>query len=328
MPPRDRQPVEPAGTSKRPTCENRFATVMTDRTAHQTLSFLRQRLSRAGIQLRTEQGQNFLIDINLLKLLVRTAELGPGDVVLEVGTGVGSLTGLMAPLVAAVVTVEVDHRLARLASEELHGRGNVILLEQDALENKKRLSPAVLQAVDQQLSAAPGRTFKLVANLPFHIATPILTNLLALEQPPRTMTVTIQKEVADRLIARPATKDYGSLSIWVQSQCRVRLVRTMPPAAFWPRPKVHSAIVHVELDDALRARIADLDFFHQFTRAVFLHRRKLLRSELAAVYPRLDKPTVDRVLAELDLGPSVRAEELSVDQMLALANAVRARAAA
>ncbi len=300
---------------------------MSNRNVHQTLSFLRQRLSEAGIQLRTEHGQNFLVDINLQKLLVRTAELGPNDVVLEVGTGVGSLTGLMAPLVAAVVTVEVDHRLAQLASEELHMHDNVTLLRQDALENKNRLSPAVLQAVEEQLSTTGGRVFKLVANLPFHVATPILTNLLTLDRPPQTMTVTIQKEVADRLAARPSTKNYGSLSIWVQSQCRVRLVRTMPPAAFWPRPKVHSAIVHLELDEVLRRRIADRAFFHEFVRAMFLHRRKLLRSQVCAVYKQLDKTSIDQMLTELGFSTSVRAEELSVDQMLALAHALRRRLA-
>ena len=140
------------------------------------------------------------------------------------------------------------------------------------------------------------------------------------------MTVTVQKELADRIAASPGTKDYGALSIWIQSQCRVEIVRVMPPSVFWPRPKVHSAIVHIVLDDALRERIPDRLFFHDFIRKMFLHRRKVLRSQLAsAMKDRLEKSDVDRVLTLLELGPDLRAEQLGVDTMLALAEAVRAQ---
>ncbi len=167
--------------------------------------------------------------------------------------------------------------------------------------------------------------FKLVANLPFNIATPLITNLLALDRPPQTMTVTIQKELADRLVAAPSTKDYGALSIWVQSQCRVEVVRVMPPTVFWPRPKVHSAIVHIALDPERRSRLADRAFFHDFVRAIFLHRRKYLRSQLAeAVRGRLDKSAIDPILAKVGLRGDQRAEELDVPTMIALADAARA----
>jgi 16S rRNA (adenine1518-N6/adenine1519-N6)-dimethyltransferase len=291
---------------------------------NQTLSFLVRRFEEAGVRPRTGLGQHFLTDLNLVRLLVRAAELGPNDVVLEVGTGTGSLTALVAPQVAAVVTVEIDRLLFELASEELHGLGNVRMLHADALRGKNRLNPAVLDAVREELDKSPERRFKLVANLPYRIATPLVTNLLALERPPRSMTATIQKELADRLAARPGTKDYGSLGLWVQSQCRVEIVRVMPPEVFWPRPKVHSAIVRVQVEDGLRGRIADREFFHGFVRAMFTHRRKFLRSELAsAVKGRLDKPEVDRILARLGLDPHRRAEDLDVQTMLALAEAVR-----
>jgi 16S rRNA (adenine1518-N6/adenine1519-N6)-dimethyltransferase len=291
---------------------------------NQTLSFLLRRFEEAGIRLRTKLGQHFLTDLNLVRLLVRTAELGPNDVVLEVGTGTGSLTAMMAPLVAAVVTVEIDRSLFELASEELHGLGNVRMLRLDVLKGKNRLNPAVLETVGEELAKSPERQFKLAANLPYCIATPLLTNLLDLDRPPRTMTVTIQKELADRLTARPGTKDYGSLSLWVQSQCRVEIVRVMPPTVFWPRPKVSSAIVHVRLDDELRGRIANRRFFHDFIRAMFAHRRKFLRSDLlSAVKGRLEKPDVDRILATLGLDGRRRAEELDLPTMLALAEAVR-----
>jgi 16S rRNA (adenine1518-N6/adenine1519-N6)-dimethyltransferase len=298
-----------------------------DPSQRQTLSFLMRRFTEAGIRPRTQIGQNFLVDLNLVELLARTAELGPNDVVLEIGTGTGSLTSLMAPEVAAVVTVEVDPQMFQLAAEELHRLPNVRMLKLDALAGKHRFDPAVLEAVRQELAAGEGRRFKLVANLPYNIATPIVTNLLALDTPPRTMTLTIQKELAERFVARPSTKDYGALSVWVQSQCAVRIVRIMPPSVFWPRPKIHSAIVHLALDDALRARIPDREFFHNFFRSLFLHRRKFLRSQvLCAAQDRLDKPGVDRVLAAAGLRAEQRAEELGVDTLLALAEAVRAAA--
>ncbi|HUT90697.1 MAG TPA: 16S rRNA (adenine(1518)-N(6)/adenine(1519)-N(6))-dimethyltransferase RsmA [Thermoguttaceae bacterium] len=298
---------------------------MPGRTRNQTLSFLMRRFKEAGIRPQTRLGQNFLIDLNLQQVLLQAAELGPDDVALEVGTGTGSLTALMAAQAAAVVTVEVDADLVRLAAEELHGLENVTLLKLDALKNKNHLNADLLEELRRQLAAAPGRQLKLVANLPYNVATPILANLLAIDEPPRTMTVTIQKELADRIVARPGTKDYGSLSIWMQSQCRVQIVRVMAPTVFWPRPKVTSAIIHVALDDELRGRIPDREFFHGFNRAMFFHRRKFLRSELLSAFKnRLTKPQVDEIMSRLRLDPKARAEQLDVATMLALAEAVRA----
>jgi 16S rRNA (adenine1518-N6/adenine1519-N6)-dimethyltransferase len=212
----------------------------------------------------------------------------------------------------------------QLASEELHFLDNVHMLQCDALETKNRLRREVLQTIDRELAVAPDRQFKLVANLPYNTATPIITNLLALDRPPRTMTVTIQKELADRMIAQPGRKDFGALSLWMQCQCRVEIVRIMPPSVFWPRPKVHSAIIQITLVDELRNRIADLAFFHDFIRAMFLHRRKFIRSELVTVVKdRLAKTDVDRILAEVGIDPRVRAEQVGVEEMLRLSDAVR-----
>jgi 16S rRNA (adenine1518-N6/adenine1519-N6)-dimethyltransferase len=162
-----------------------------------------------------------------------------------------------------------------------------------------------------------------VANLPFNVATPVISNLLLTDVVPHSMTVTIQKELADRMMALPSTKDYSALSIWIQSQCQAELVRLLPPTAFWPRPKVTSAIINLRYDPALRSRINDLRFFHDFTRAMFFHRRKFLRSQLLSAAQVLDKPQVDRILADLGLSESLRAEQLDVATMLRLSDAVQ-----
>lgn len=136
--------------------------------------------------------------------------------------------------------------------------------------------------------------------------------------------MTIQKEVAERITAAPGGKDYGALSIWVQSQCRAELLRVLPPSVFFPRPKVDSAFLRITLDDSLRGRIPDRAFFHEFVRAMFLHRRKFLRSELLSVVKgQLDKPEVDAILERLNLDGGIRAESLGVDAFLALCEAVR-----
>jgi 16S rRNA (adenine1518-N6/adenine1519-N6)-dimethyltransferase len=289
-----------------------------------TIAYLGRRFSEAGVRLNHRHGQNFLIDQNLLKLIVSSAALGPDDVVLEVGTGTGALTALMAPLAAAVVTAEIDEQLYQLSGEELFGHQNIVRVFGDALRSKSQLAPRLIEAVQTQLAAGESRRLKLVANLPYSVATPVIANLLASPIVPHSMTVTIQKEVADRLAAKPGSKDYGAMSVWVQSQCRVHMVRTLPPGVFWPRPKVTSAIVQIDVDPALRGQIADLDFFHDLVRKLFLHRRKFLRAELvSALKDQLDKPGVDALLTEAGLSPDDRAEQLTVADFVRLAEFAR-----
>jgi len=287
-----------------------------------------QRFAEVGIRPVTRYGQNFLIDLNLIDVLVNAAELGPSDVVLEVGTGTGSLTAILAQYAAAVVTVEVDGQLHQLAREALADYPNVVMLHQDALKNKNHLHPAVLDAVRSLLDAEPGRQLKLVANLPYNIATPIVSNLIDFEPAPVLIAVTIQKEVADRIVARPRTKDYSALSVWMQSQCHIEIVRNMPPQVFWPRPKVDSAIIRIEPDRQLMAQIPDRPGFHTFVRSMFFHRRKFIRSELvAALKGQLEKPQVDEIMAEMGFIPETRAEELEVPTFLKLYEVVRRRLA-
>lgn len=290
----------------------------------QTLSYLQKRFELARIQPQTRFGQNFLIDLNLLQLIAKSAELGPRDVVLEVGTGLGSLTSLMAPQAGHVVTVEIDRHLAPLARQEFARFDNVTLLEQDALKSKSKLDPLVIETLQQRVAAIPGGRLKLVANLPYNVATPILSNLLDIEPWPVQMVATIQRELAERITAKPRTKDYSALSVWMQAQCQTEIVRTMAPSVFWPRPKVESAILNIRPQKILRSRIADVAYFHSLVRAIFTQRRKFLRSALhSAVKDRLNKTQVDQVLAELELDANVRAEQLTPQQMIELAELVQ-----
>jgi 16S rRNA (adenine1518-N6/adenine1519-N6)-dimethyltransferase len=294
--------------------------------SRQTQTFISERLKEAGVRPQGQHGQNFLIDLNLLDLLVRTANLGPKDVVLEVGTGLGSLTARMAQLAAGVVTVELDPRLFSLAAEELAGLANVTMLQQDALKNKNNIHVAVLEAVQHKLDAHPGSQFKLVANLPYNVATPVLSNLLTVPSVPVSLTGTIQKELADRIVAQPGRKDYSALSVWMQALCEIELVRELPPQVFWPRPKVQSAIVHIVPSPAKRAVAGDLAFLHAFVRRLFCHRRKFLRSVLVNEYrEQLGKTEIDELLAPFAFATDARAEQLDVLTLVELAKAVKAR---
>ena len=297
---------------------------MTGTPNNQTRSYLMKRFAEIGIHPRGKLGQNFLIDLNLLRLLHDSAQLEPNDVVLEVGTGTGSLTGLMSQSAGRVITVEVDQVMHQLAKEELQDRDNITFIFADILQNKNRLSPEVLDAVRTAMSEVPDARFKLTANLPYSIATPLMSNLLLTDIPPHSMTVTIQKELAERIVAKPSTKDYSSLSLWMQSQCRCRVIRNMPPSVFWPRPKVDSAIIQVTYDSRLRKRIPDLEFFHEFSRAIFFHRRKFMRSVLVSMLKdKLGKPEVDAIMATMGFTDQTRAEQLPVDKLMKLCETIR-----
>lgn len=285
-----------------------------------------QRFETLGIHPRGKLGQNFLIDLNLLRLLYESAQLDKNDVVLEVGTGTGSLTGAMAQLAAVVVTVEVDQVMHEMAKQEHWDKDNIRFLFADILENKNRLNRHVLDAIREELALDSQRRFKLCANLPYQIATPLISNLLLSDVPPYSMTVTIQKEVGDRICAKPRTKDYGALAVWLQAQCDCRIVRIMPPSVFWPRPKVDSAIVQINYNPQKRAKIPNLRFYHEFVRALFFHRRKFLRSVLCSAFKyRLEKEVVDEVLEQMNLKGEIRAETLSVKTILAMSEKFRSR---
>lgn len=293
----------------------------------QTLSYVAGRLESAGIRPQTRFGQNFLIDLNLVELIAKSAQLTSRDVVLEVGTGLGSLTKLLAESAAHVVTVEIDSHVAPLARQEFAHLNNVTLLERDALKTKSQLDPVVSLTLRERLAEVPGGKLKLVANLPYNVATPIISNFLSFEPWPVRIVATIQKELAERIVAEPRSKDYSALSIWIQSQAKAQIVRIMPPSVFWPRPKVDSAIVDIRTQKVLRDRISDLDFFHHFVRSMFLHRRKFLRSALiGGLKGDFNKANIDALLSKLNLPKDCRAEQLTVEEIIDLVEAARSSA--
>jgi 16S rRNA (adenine1518-N6/adenine1519-N6)-dimethyltransferase len=294
---------------------------------------------QVGFNIDTKRGQNFLVDLNLLELLERSAGITATDVVLEVGTGTGALTERLAHAAGHVVTIEIDRRLAQLArdrllagstlpshwlpSDALPGNAlpggscnldRVTLLEGDALASKHRMAPQLVAAVEAAMAAAPTGRFLLVANLPYCVATPVISNLLALPRPFDSATVTVQREMAERLTSPAGSHAYNALSVWIGAQCRSEIVRILPPSVFWPRPKVDSAIVRLDLEPARRATIENLGRFHDFVRDVFCHRRKLLRGVLVRIAGGKQnlkaRDLVESVYQSLGLTASVRAEEI------------------
>lgn len=301
--------------------------------ARQTTAYLKKLFAQVGFTIDARRGQNFLVDLNLLDLLERSAGITPSDVVLEVGTGTGALTERLARAAGRVVTCEIDPRLAQLARERLLTvddiGGDLVarveLVEGDVLESKHRFAPAVLAAIEEACSQASSGRFRLVANLPYCVATPIISNLLATPRPFDTATVTVQREMAERMTATAGTHAYNALSVWVGAQCRGEIVRILPPSVFWPRPKIESAIVHLELEPERRALIQDLGRFHDFVRDVFCHRRKLLRGVLVRLaggkQNEASRETVARVYETMGFDESVRAEEISPDAFVRLEQA-------
>ena len=274
----------------------------------QTLSEIRDLLASEGLRPQKKLGQNFLIDGNLMTKIVEAAEIEPDDVVLEIGAGTGSLTEMLLERARHVVAVELDRGLAELLADQLAGRGNLTLLHEDVLQTKSQIAPAVLDALRH---AAGGRSALLVANLPYHIASPILIDLLLCDVPFKRFCFSVQREVADRIAARPSTKDYGPISILLQLCGTVHRITHLPSQAFWPAPKVESTALRIDID---LTRFPDKALLRQFSdllRLAFAHRRKTLNYNLKQQYdPAHFGPAC--AAAGIDLG--IRAEALSPEQ--------------
>jgi 16S rRNA (adenine1518-N6/adenine1519-N6)-dimethyltransferase len=286
----------------------------------QTLSYIRDLLGRHHIDPKNKLGQNFLIDLNMLGLVVRAADLGPEDSVLEVGTGTATLTHHLADRSGAVCTVEIDNRFHELSAPGLAKRENVRTFRGDILAGKNELNPDVLKAW-ADLTARTGTTRrKLVANLPYAVATPVISNLLIQEAFPLTALVgLVQWEIGERLRATVGTKDYNALSVLVQSVADVETVRKVGPNNFHPRPQVDSAIVRIIPNPAKRAKVGNVQKFREFLRDLYTLRRKNLRAALSG-WPRgkSNKAEVDAKLQAIGIDGNVRAEALGIDDHLKL----------
>ena len=288
----------------------------------QTLSYLTGLFAAYGLEAKSKLGQNFLIDLNLVDLIVRAAELDRSDAVLEVGTGTGSLTSRLADQAGAVCTVEIDRSLQPVAKQVIGARSNVRFVSGDCLESKNLLNPDMLTAWDETVAAFGCTHRKLVANLPYVIATPLMTNLLIAGIPIACMVVMVQWEIAERMRAEVGTKEYNSLSVLVQGVADVEVIRKVLPGNFYPRPKVDSAIVKITPNAEKRAKVGDVARFRVFLRDLYTHRRKNLRQALSG-WPsgRKGKAEVDAKLAALGIDGTVRSEALDIEQHLRLAAA-------
>lgn len=288
----------------------------------QTLTYLRGLFSAYGLELKSKLGQNYLIDLNLIDLIVRAAEVESTDAILEVGTGTGSLTAQLAQRAGRVVTVEIDKTFAPVARQVVGERANVEFILGDCLASKNELSPEMLAAWDVAAKKSRILHRKLVANLPYVIATPLMSNLLISNIPIERMVVMVQWEIAERMTAQVGTKDYNALSVLFQSVADVEIVRKVLPGNFFPRPKVDSAIVRVRPNPEKRAKVGDVQRFRTFLRDLYVHRRKNLRQALAG-WPggRREKTDVDAKLAELGIDGTLRSEALSIEDHLRLSHA-------
>ncbi len=289
--------------------------------SRQTRSHLMQLFRDHGFNPRTDLGQNFLIDINLVEFAVRAADISKEDVILEVGTGTAGMTTFLANQAGHVISVELDPNMFALATHVTRNCENVTLINRDILHNKNTLSPEIVELLREEITKRPEGQFKLVANLPYSVATPVISNLVASDLPWTRMVATIQLELGEKMIAEPGTRSYGALSVWLQSQCSVRIIRRLGPQVFWPRPKVNSAIVSLWRHDGRGGRIEDRPFFLDFIRRLFHHRRKLMRGVLCGMYRKqVSKSDVDSILAELGFDAESRAEQLDVPFLVRLAN--------
>lgn len=282
-----------------------------------------QLFKQFGINPRSDLGQNFLIDINLIEFAVRAADLSTDDVVLEVGPGTGGMTTFLASQAGKVISVEIDKNMFALATAATQNFDNVKLINRDILKNKNTIAPGIVELIESELETHPNSRLKLVANLPYSVATPVISNLVASDLPWQRMVCTIQLELGEKMIAEPGTSKYGALSVWLQSQCSVRIIRRLGPKVFWPRPKVDSAIVSIWRHDGRGDRIENKPFFLDFLRRLFHHRRKLLRRVLVGMYSKqLSKPEIDALLEQQELTGEIRAEQLDVPTLVKLGNRV------
>ena len=264
--------------------------------------------SSRGLYPRKRLGQHFLVDKGAMEKVIKVAGLEPEDVVLEIGPGRGEMTALLARKSRSVVAVEIDETLAGAVARMTAPLGNVDVIHGDALK------------IDLEKICRPmGRRLKIVANLPYQISTPLLMRFLAMRHLFSTMVLMLQKEVALRIVARPRTKAYGALSVFLQLYTTPTIEMFLSPNCFFPRPKVHSALVRFIVHDIPKVAIQNEKVFRRVVRASFGHRRKILRNAMKSILPA-DGFTdeIEATMENLKIDPKRRAETLSIEEFARL----------
>ena len=257
-------------------------------------------------------GQNFLIDTHVLDKIIRSAEITKDDMVLEIGPGIGTMTQYLACAAGKVVAVEIDKNLIPILEDTLAGYENVQIINEDVLK---------VDLTELSKKENGGRPIKVVANLPYYITTPIIMGLFENHVPLKSITVMVQKEVADRMQVGPGTKDYGALSLAVQYYARPYIVANVPPNCFMPRPKVGSAVIRLERHETPPVQVEDEKLMFRIIRASFNQRRKTLANGLKNS-PELDfsREEIEAAIESLGKGASVRGEALTLEEFAALSN--------
>lgn len=257
-------------------------------------------------------GQNFLIDTHVLDKIIRSAEISSDDMVLEIGPGIGTMTQYLAQAAGKVAAVEIDKALIPILKDTLDGFDNVTVINEDIL----KVDVAELAERENR-----GRPIKVVANLPYYITTPIIMGLFENHVPVKSITVMVQKEVAERMQVGPGTKDYGALSLAVQYYAKPYIVANVPPNCFMPRPRVGSAVIRLERYENPPVQADDEKLMFKIIRASFNQRRKTLANGLKNS-PELDytKEQIEEAIDSLHKGASVRGEALTLEEFAALSN--------
>ena len=276
------------------------------------LSQTRKILERHGFRPKKRLGQNFLINQHVLEVIVNAAELDGQEAVIEIGPGLGLLTKALCRAAGLVLAVEIDATLFRILEQELAGFYNLSLVRSDALAFDFE---AWLSERDCRGKA------KVVANLPYYISSPLLFHLLKCRQLFSLWILMVQKEVAERILAQPGSKDYGSLSIALQLHADVESILFVSKEAFYPQPKVDSAVLKIRMRREPRAKIEDESLFASLVRSAFAQRRKMLRNALAhQMYPGMAKEVWDRTFERAAISPRRRGETLGIEEFARLAN--------
>ncbi|MCR5249832.1 MAG: 16S rRNA (adenine(1518)-N(6)/adenine(1519)-N(6))-dimethyltransferase RsmA [Lachnospiraceae bacterium] len=270
-------------------------------------------IRKHGFSVRKKYGQNFLVDASMLEKIVDSAQIGADDTVLEIGPGLGGMTQLLAERAGHVLAVEIDSALIPILGETLAEYPNVDLVNEDILKFD-------LKAYAREHGT---ERFKVVANLPYYITTPILMQLLEGDAPIESITVMVQKEVADRMQVGPGTKDYGALSLAVQYRAKPVVVAVVPPECFLPRPGVDSSVIRLEVYDKPPVEVRRPDHMFRLIRASFNQRRKTLANALSGDPSLgLTRERVQQALEEMGLSAMVRGETLGLQEFARLSDAL------